>query len=268
MGLLFPYLFSRYDDQSGEWVGDIKDESYIIDVPFAYYDSPVDPLETYNDEFSKNPEMSGNEPSYRSFNERVAENITLSYEWDAEKKQWKGGEKPQNVSYQLSEDGLTLTYTESKYEYDEYVTKTKTLRKNNACELVLLSETVVRERAEGVTSSETKELYEYNANGQLAKVVREFGERDMEDAVWSNVSETRYTYEMLSIFPTGIDKVNAETMGLRLDGKEIVASETVKLPLYDLSGRKVAEALGRVSIPQAGIYIVRTAKGSCKVRAY
>ena len=84
------------------------------------------------------------------------------------------------------------------------------------------------------------------------------------DNVWKDL----YTYTAAQVTPTEIDEVKTHDEAFTLNGREISTDAQTLITVYDLSGRKVAEATGRLTLPTTGIYLVncngKTAKVCCK----
>ena len=79
-----------------------------------------------------------------------------------------------------------------------------------------------------------------------------------------DVLTDHYVYTVAKVTPTGIDEVEThETFTLK--GREITTTEQALITVYDLSGRKVTEAFGQLSLPAVGLYLVHCNGQTVKV---
>ncbi len=251
-----------YDKATGKWVGESKEESYHYSIPFKWYEDPIDPLGTYDDSYAPIP--AGDGDSYgrsRQLNEAYEYNYTKQYSWDAAKNDWVRTDGTADFSYEMP-DAHTLVLT-GLADNDNIIDETI---KTNGNYDPVQHVTVRRNTDEEGTETETSAFsWTYNERGWLTSSTYE-NKFDFRDGSHDeNKSETVYTYTQLSILPTAIDRVSAAAMRLTVSGNTITAPEGMAISLYDTAGRLAAKGVGSVTVMAKGIYVVKTAAGTCKV---
>ncbi len=252
-----------YDKATGKWIGESKEESYRYSIPFKWYEDPIDPLESYDDSYAPIP--TGDSDSYgrnsRQLNEVYEYNCTKQYSWDAAKNDWVHTDGTADFSYEMP-DAHTLVLT-GMVDYDNVIDETiKTNGNYDPVQYVTVRRNTNEEGTETETSTSN---WIYNERGWLASFTYE-NEMVHRDGYQSeSKSETVYTYTQLSILPTAIDRISAAAMRLTVSGNTITAPEGTSISLYDTAGRLVAEGVGSVTVMAKGIYVVKTAAGTCKV---
>lgn len=248
----------RWNPDSQSWEGEYKNLTMDVEVANAYIEPSLNAYSYYDDEYwYLKPENEVAPANFRSIQHRV----TISYEWDAATKQWK-------TDHLKPEEALTFTQPDANTylivtrEWDEGEKRKEYLYQVDAEHRLL-----VRDEA-GFADGEERRMtqtYSYDERGRLVKAVDKNQESD-------NTSESvrHFYYTTLQIFPTaeGIEEAKAVDAGLRVEGRQVVAADSQTLiTLYTADGRQVATGRGRVEVPVAGVYVARTAKGSCKLLA-
>ena len=125
--------------------------------------------------------------------------------------------------------------------------------------LVSKSDTKLTQDGKVTTRSE-KVVREHNECGLLTK---ERGERVNEEGNMS-FTDIEFIYEARQLVPTKINNVKGEEV-FTVKGREVVAPAGALIEVYDLGGRKLMSAKGQLTLPAAGIYVVKSAGTSVKV---
>ncbi len=252
-----------YDKATGKWVGESKVESYHYSIPFKWYKNPIDPLGTYDDSYAPIPAGEGDSyiSNNRQLNEVYGYKYTKRYSWDAAKDDWVRTDGTADFSYEMP-DAHTLVLT-GMADNDNIIDETI---KTNGNYDPVQHVTVKRNTNEEGTETETSTTsYTYNERGWLTSSTDENKMVFRDGYQTENKSEIVYTYTQLSILPTAIDRVSAAAMRLTVSGNTIIAPEGTAISLYDTAGRLVAKGVGSVAVMAKGIYVVKTAAGTCKV---
>jgi len=248
-----------YDKATGKWVGEEKYEKSSVNVPFKYYYEPINPAENYNDETAISAEEADSYSRY--FEESVYLQSYVSYSWDAANDKWVANNEP--LSYEVS-DEHTLTYNNSYDGYSDL--ESGKIVTNNAYDILTKEVSKSNTDEEGTETRTEISAYKYNDKGWLVKDTETDRTKNRWDnSSYENVTVTTYEYTLMTVFVTSIDKVRGTEMQLQLNGNNITAPEGTKLSVYDISGRLVTKGTGSVTVTSAGIYVVKSAKGSCKI---
>lgn len=248
----------RWNADSQSWEGEYKNLTMDVEVANAYIEPSLEAYSYYDDEYwFLKPEKMVASAGFSS----IQHGVTISYEWDAATKQWK-------TDHPKPEEALTFTQPDANTyqfvtrEWDEGEKRKEYLYQVDAKHRLL-----VKSEAELKDGEEYRrtQAYSYDERGRLVKAVDKNQEND-------DTSEFvhHFYYTTLQIFPTaeGIEEAKAVDAGLRIEGRQVVAADSQTLiTLYTADGRQVATGRGRVEVPAAGIYVARTAKGSCKLLA-
>lgn len=249
-----------YDKTTGKWVGEEKYEQYSIDVPFKYYDSPIDPEDAYNDEYAVSPERESSSPIHY-MNETVYLNSYVAYSWDAASDSWVANNEP--LSYEMP-DEHTLIYSNSYQGYGDIVSGK--IVTNEDFDLISEEVSSSDTNEEGTETNAELTEYEYNTNGWLTKKTETTTRKERwNETASENTTVTTYEYTLTSIFASSIDEVKGAEMQLQLNGKNIASATGTPLCVYDNAGRMVAKGVGSVTLASAGVYIVKSPKGTCKI---
>lgn len=248
----------RWNPDSQSWEGDYRTLSMGVEVANAYIEPSMEAYSYYDDEYwYLKPE---NEVTPTNFGS-IQHGVTIYYNWDAATKQWK-------TDHPKPEEALTFTQPDANTyqivtrEWDEGDKRKEYLYQvDSEHRLLVKSEAELKDGEE----RRRTQAYSYDERGRLVKAV---DKNQVNDDISESVRHFYYT--TLQIFPTaeGIEEAKAVDAGLRVEGRLVVAADSQTLiTLYTADGRQVVTGRGRVEVPAAGIYIARTAKGSCKLLA-
>lgn len=248
----------RWNADSQSWEGEYKNLTMDVEVANAYIEPSLEAYSYYDDEYwYLKPEKVVASAGFSS----IQHGVTISYEWDAAAKQWK-------TDHPKLEEALTFTQPDANTylivtcEWDEGEKRKEYQYQVDAEHRLLVKSEA--ELKDGEERRRTK-AYSYDERGRLVKAVDKNQENDD-----TSESVRHFYYTTLQIFPTaeGIEEAKAVDAGLRVEGRQVVAADSQTLiTLYTADGRQVATGRGRVEVPAAGIYVARTAKGSCKLLA-
>lgn len=242
----------EWDNANKRWQGTNKWVECTLSIPQFYLSTGSDPMEEYDDDF-------GPEDGKRFYYNDIQESAKVFANWDNDKQAWPEITAPLTLDMP---DEHTCIVTSKKVEgTDRRTVKTTIVTDSNHLLLKEWKETTVQS-AEGEIRTETQKTnYTYNANGYLETQTEEWGENGK-----TNIKQQRYYYTLKSILPTAIEQAKAEEAGIRVvNGQILSANPNEILRLYSLDGKQVATGRGTVLPPAKGIYVVRSAKGGCKV---
>lgn len=243
----------EWDSANKRWQGNSKWVESRINIPQFYMSTNYDPIEEYDDDF-------GPEDGKRFYYNDIQESAQMFADWDNDKQAWT-----EMITAPLTlemPDERTCIVTSKKMDGTDLRTVKKTIVTDSNHLLLKEWEETTVQPAEGEVITETnKKNYTYNANGYLETQTEEWGENGK-----TNITQQRYYYTLKSILPTAIEQAKAEEAGIRVvNGQILSANPNETLRLYSLDGKQVATGRGTVLPPAKGIYVVRSAKGGCKV---
>lgn len=253
-GYLTESMNARYEwDKAGNrWRGTNKEMSAHLDIP-DFYHIPGDPLESYDDEFLSDG------ADKEIYLQDISESAYTAADWDEEKQSWT--EMPERLITLDMPDEHTCMITITKPEGTDLVTTDLTYKTDSDKRLLKEAKDMTRKSADGTRKEFNHYDYTYSANGYLQSKTDEWG--------WNediNTASVNYYYTLTSILPTAVEQAKADEAGIRVENGQILSvnpDETLRL--YSLDGKQVAMGRGIVLPPAKGIYVVRSAKGGCKV---
>lgn len=253
-----------YDAETASWVGESKTESYSVTIPIKWYSSVADPFTSYDDEYSPLLQAKGSSEEQRELFTSKTLYCSKQYAWDAELQEWTitaGSDLTYETDGEtyLMWEGNAVDGNASQIEQGVIMT----YENHDPMEI---GSAVTKVTGSGTVYEQTDVVYDISETGLLMmkQVDMESYDENYEPISYT-FEVTNYEYEQKSIYPTSIDRVKGQEMGLTLNGSTISASADASLSLYDVSGRLIARGMGSVSVPSKGVYVVKSSVGSCKV---
>lgn len=266
----------RWDADAQEWVGNSKTWRFDAEVKKAYKELKDEDFMYYDDEYTQVFDLYSQPESYLGYTWRDIEcEHSIEGQWNHETKQWETPvDDPENALQVIHPDDHTYDFiveTRSLAANREGSKRIYRYHTNEAKQLLLKSfEQIDFNASQAETFHHTESsAYAYNDKGLLAR--KDFVRKTIVglEIMESEPETTFYYYGLVTILPTltGIEEQKATDAGIKVEGRRVVTSPDTRITLYSIDGKKVAEGTGSVSVPAAGIYVARTAAGSCKILA-
>lgn len=234
-----------WDTAANKWVGSYK--SYREEqrnIHFSY-SAPVNPATLYNDEYlPTNESHVQNMRTYSTY---------IDYEWDYETDSWiiAGGEE---YDFDINDNIFVSTQTRFDRNFKETTKTTITGNPTNGLYEKLEKVITIEDRESNeIETTSTVYTYKYNANNILSEETIETTKSDGT----KSTERTVYEYTNSKVYPTNIAEIEADGETVQVSGLAITAADDAQLVLYTANGAKVAEAYGTITVPQAGMYIVK-----------
>ena len=244
-----------WNKEEQRWVGrDFqKSEEVIYQLDLKY---PIDQMEY--DDTGKNLQQPVDVSSEDGlFRKRQMSHV--DYVWDDVKKEWIFGVG--SVCELIKRNDSTYVEKVLKKDYYNSEAETNILVVDDEGYVVSISRELV---STDFSSNEYRasEMYVYERNEQgymtKANVIKE----DSNDNK-SNVG-VEISYVPAQILPTAINKVTSRE-GITVKGRNVVVADGAQIEVFDLGGRKLMSGKGEVTLPAAGLYLVKSAGVSMKV---
>lgn len=250
-----------WDAATQTWVNHTKTLNAEVEVENAYFNPDPTGYLSYDDEYW---DLTREEVDELSSSYNISHGAYYEWAWNEETQRWDTGLTDLDNAMTLSQPDAHTYHivirqwnkSDQFVEHKDYIYQIDDARRLLARhELKYVS---------GETSGK-KWTAAYDVQGHLIKTVEEDFDR------WSKLEKVQhFYYTTLQIFPTaeGIEEAKAADAGLRVEGRQVVAADSQTLiRLYTVDGRQVATGHGRVEVPASGVYVARTANGSCKLLA-
>lgn len=253
-----------YDAETASWVGEKRTESYSVTIPIKFYTDVPDPLTAYDDEYSPLLKTKGSSEAQREFVTGKTLYCNKEYAWNADTQEWELS-AGSDLTYET--DGQTyLMWEGNAVGGDPTKIEQGVIMAYDNYEPMEIGSLVTYVNDNGNIYKQSDYIYDISDNGLLMMKQVDIESYDADyEPIEINYEVTNYEYEQMTIYPTSIDRVKGQEMGLTLNGSTISASADTQLSLYDVSGRLVVRGTGSVTAPSKGVYIVKSAANSCKV---
>ena len=261
------HMSANYDWNEADncWVGNYKDEDKRYNYFFPISDAhSIDPISAYNDEY-----LIVSEDIYEPSYGEIQQSAHTSYEWDANKNDWKVS-RSADFEYHINGRQLKTVCKETETWNGE--TKVKTTTETIECdseyrktlEDVIVEETTYPADEEPRRDySHSKSVFTYNDVNGLIEDIRTTSYTENGEVV--NDMANHYTYSKFNIIAAGIEDITADSdNAISINGNAAIA-DGQWITVYNINGALVASGYSKVDMPQAkGIYLIKAGAATRK----